>query len=128
MIHKTKEIKLESILIADDDIGFCTVLSEELREVGYNVDLVHNGQEAIEYLAENKVDILLLDLIIPVRNGFEVLMELNQNNTKAIVLTACADVKNAIDAVRLGARHIIRKPYDFDEVLIAIREVLVRER
>ena len=79
MIHKTKEIKLESILIADDDIGFCTVLSEELREVGYNAQYVCNGQEVLEYLAENKVDVLLLDLIIPVKNGFDVLKGIKSN-------------------------------------------------
>jgi DNA-binding NtrC family response regulator len=120
---------MESILIVDDDINLCTVLREELNEVGYEAEFVNNGDAAIKYLQKSLVDLILLDLKMPGKDGFDVLKDLNTNNikTKVIVLTAYADVKSAIDSARLGANDFISKPYDFDELLITIRKVLQKE-
>lgn len=120
---------MESILIVDDDINLCKVLKEELSEVGYNADYVNNGDAAFEFLARQQVDLILLDLKMPGKNGFDVLRELNEKRIqiKVIVLTAYADVKSAIDSAKLGATDFISKPYDFDELLITIRKVLQRD-
>ena len=121
---------MESILIVDDDINLCTVLKEELIEVGYEVDFVNNGDDAFEFLdTHNNTDLILLDLKMPGKDGFEVLQEMEQKGIekKVIVLTAYADVKSAIDSAKLGANDFISKPYDFDELLITIRKVLQRE-
>src|SRR5690606_31701826 len=100
---------MEKILIVDDDINLCTVLQEELTEVGYSADYVVNGDLALDYLSKNQVDLLLLDLKMPVKDGFEVLKELHERNMllKVIVLTAYADVKSAIDSAKLGASDFI---------------------
>ena len=86
---------MESILIVDDDISLCTALKDELLEVGYSVDYVNNGDDAFQYLSGNDVDLLLLDLKMPGKDGFDVLKELNEQSirSKIIVLTAYADVK-----------------------------------
>ncbi len=120
---------MESILIVDDDINLCTVLREELEEVGYEADFVNNGFAAFDYLGKKRADLILLDLKMPGKDGFEVLQELEQNKikVKVIVLTAYADVKSAIDSAKLGASDFISKPYDFDELLITIRKVLQRD-
>jgi DNA-binding NtrC family response regulator len=120
---------MESILIVDDDINLCTALKEELSEVGYGVEYVNNGNEAFNYLTGNPVDLILLDLKMPGKDGFDVLKELNGStvNSKVIVLTAYADVKSAIDSAKLGACDFISKPYDFDELLITIRKVLQKD-
>lgn len=120
---------MESILIVDDDINLCTVLKEELGEVGYNAEYVNNGDEAFSFLKNNNVDLLLLDLKMPKKDGFEVLKELHQKKipSKVIVLTAYADVKSAIDSAKMGANDFISKPYDFDELLITIRKVLQKD-
>lgn len=120
---------MESLLIVDDDINLCTILKEELNEVGYVADYVNNGDEAFEYLKDHQVDLILLDLKMPVKDGFEVLKEMNEKNIriKVIVLTAYADVKSAIDSAKLGANDFISKPYDFDELLITIRKVLQKD-
>jgi DNA-binding NtrC family response regulator len=120
---------MESILIVDDDISLCSVLKEELAEVGYEAEFVNSGDAAFNYLLSNKVDLLLLDLKMPEKDGFDVLKELSQRhvNTKIIVLTAYADVKSAIDSAKMGASDFISKPYDFDELLITIRKVLQRD-
>lgn len=118
---------MESILIVDDDINLCTVLSEELNAVGYETSYLTNGEEAAKVLQDQKVDLLLLDLKMPGTDGFELLQKINNHHNshpKIIVLTAYADVKSAIESARLGATDFISKPYDFDELLITIRKVL----
>ena len=121
---------MEMILIVDDDINLCTILAEELKEVGYESNFLTGGENVSEYIKTNPVDLVLLDLKMPGKDGFQVLREIENgknSNPKVIVLTAYADVKSAIDAAKLGATDFISKPYDFDELLITIRKVLQRE-
>jgi DNA-binding response OmpR family regulator len=121
---------MESILIVDDDINLCTLLSEELAEVGYETNFLTVGENVSNYVKSNPVELILLDLKMPGKDGFQVLREIENgkgSNPKVIVLTAYADVKSAIDAAKLGATDFISKPYDFDELLITIRKVLQRE-
>lgn len=120
---------MESILIVDDDLKLCTMLSEELTEVGYDTYFLNSGEGVLEYVQNNHVDLILLDLGMPVKDGFKVLQELDCNNfdIRVIVLTAYADVQSAIDAANLGAIDFVSKPYDFDELLITIRKTVQRE-
>ncbi|MCH7722173.1 MAG: response regulator [Bacteroidetes bacterium] len=117
---------MESILVVDDEISLCSILKEELTEVGYDVDFVDNGNDAIEYLSTNPVQLVLLDLKMPGKNGFDVLEEMNQKNisSQVIILTAYADIKSAIHSAKLGVTDFISKPYNFDELLIAIQKAL----
>ncbi len=118
---------MESILIVDDDVNLCTVLSEELKAVGYETSYLTDGEEVAKVLQNEKVDLLLLDLKMPGTDGFQLLQKINlhrNSHPKIIVLTAYADVKSAIESARLGATDFISKPYDFDELLITIRKVL----
>ena len=95
----------------------------------FNVDYVCNGQEVFDYLSNHSVDVLLLDVNMPIKNGFEVLEEINQKNIKikVIVLTAYTDIASIIEAAKLGARDFVLKPYDFDKLLITIRNVIMSE-
>jgi DNA-binding NtrC family response regulator len=120
---------VESILIVDDDLSLCTILSEELTEIGYDTYFLTSGEKVLEHVQNNQTDLILLDLKMQGKTGFEVLQELNYNNfdTRVIVLTGYADVQSAIDAKNLGASDFISKPYDFDELLITIRKAVQRE-
>jgi len=120
---------MESILIVDDDVNLCKALSEELAEVGYDTQYLTNGEGLLDYIKRNRVDLLLLDLKMPGKNGFDLLhdLEFENINIRIIVLTAYADVKSALDSAKLGASDFISKPYDFDELLIAIRRTVQRE-
>lgn len=121
---------MENILIVDDDINLCTILSEELAEVGYETNYLIGGDEVSDFINTNQVDLILLDLKMSSKDGFQVLREIDHRNgssPKVIVLTAYADVKSAIDAAKMGATDFISKPYDFDELLITIRKVLQKE-
>lgn len=120
---------MESILIVDDDVNLCAVLSEELAEIGYNTHFLTEGVEVLDYIRSHQVDLILLDLKMPGKDGYDVLTELieSQIDVRIIVLTAYADVQSAIDSAKLGASDFVSKPYDFDELLIAIRKVVQRE-
>jgi len=121
---------MESILIVDDDINLCTVLAEELKEVGYDTSYLTDGENVAKFLKDKKTDLLLLDLKMPGKDGFKVLQDIHHqpnSHPKVIVLTAYADVKSAIESAKLGASDFVSKPYEFDELLITIRKVLQKE-
>ncbi len=121
---------MEAILIVDDDINLCSVLSEELNEIGYDASFVTNADDALTRLfSDEKIKLVLLDLKMPGKDGFYVLKSLNERKAtvKVIVLTAYADVKSAIESARLGASDFISKPYDLDELIISVRRVLQQD-
>lgn len=120
---------MDSILIVDDDIKLCATLSEDLREIGYYTHFVTSADDAINYLNNSTVDLVLLDLKMPEKNGFFVLNKINSNNynSRVIVLTANVDIDSAIESAKLGVDDFLRKPYDFDELLITVRRVLQKE-
>lgn len=118
---------MESILIVDDDINLCKVLSEELNEVGYKTSYIVKGDEVSEYLRGKEIDLILLDLKMPDKDGLSVLQEINHQpnaHPRVIVLTAYGDVESAILSAKIGVSDFISKPYEFDELLGTIRKVL----
>ncbi len=118
--------KLESILIVDDDVSLTKILREELSEVGYEVEVINDSSEALNRLQNEFYDLILLDLKMPEVDGFEILKDLRSKEYpgKIIVMTAYADVENAVQAKKLGADDFLPKPYDLDELLITIQKVL----
>jgi DNA-binding response OmpR family regulator len=118
---------MESILVVDDDINLCKVLTEELNEVGYNANFIIKGEDVPAYLKGNKVDLMLLDLKMPEKDGLSILQEIDhqpKSLPKVIVLTAYGDVESAILSAKIGVSDFISKPYEFDELLRTIRKVL----
>ena len=88
------------------------------------------SNDVFNYLKSGKIiNLILLDLKMPEKDGFYVLRKLkNENyNIAVIVLTAYADVKSAIESARLGACDFISKPYDLDDLIITIRNVLQKD-
>ncbi len=118
--------KLESILVVDDDVALTKILREELTSVGYDVEVINNSVEALSRLQNEFYDLIILDIKMPEVDGFEILRELQRREYpgKIIVMTAYADVENAVQAKKLGADDFLAKPYDLDELLITIQKVL----
>ena len=121
--------KLESILIVDDDVHITKILREELKSVGYDVEVINDSTEALSRLQNEYYDLVLLDIKMPLVDGFEILKDLRQREYpgRVIIMTAFADIENAMMARKLGANDFIAKPYDFDELLITIQKVLYSE-
>jgi len=115
-----------SILVVDDEEALRTVLSSELASEGYQVESASDGDEAISIIEKKQFDLVLLDIKMPKVDGFEVLKFIKKSfpAIKVIMLTAFADLKNAIESKKLGAEDFISKPYDLVDLLTTIERVL----
>ena len=123
-----QKIKSAGILIVDDDVDFLESLKNVLKEKGFNVFEAHNGKEAIEKMSENNIQILILDLRLPVLDGLEVYTELKKagHNVPTIIVTAYArEEKTTIDTFKSFAiTGVLNKPFDPQSLLNLLEDVL----
>ncbi len=114
------------ILVVDDEEALRTVLSSELESEGYVVQSAGDGEAAIKILGDQEFHLVLLDIKMPNVDGFEVLKFVKQKHpqTKVIMLTGFADLKNAIESKKLGAEDFVSKPYDLVDLLTTVERVL----
>ncbi len=117
------------ILIVDDDQKLCDVLKRGLEEEAYAVDCVFNGDDG-EYYAENTpYDLIILDVMMPKKNGTDVCKYLRQKkiNTCILMLTAKDAVEDRVKGLNSGADDYLIKPFSFDELLARVRALLRRD-
>ena len=115
------------ILIIEDDENINGLLCNILNRNGYEVQCALNGWEGHELAMKNDYSLILMDLMLPLKSGEEILRELRtKKNTPVIVLSAKNAVSNRIELLRLGADDFICKPFDIDEVILRIDAVLRR--
>jgi DNA-binding response OmpR family regulator len=116
------------VLLVEDDTMIGQGLKTALRQDGYVVDWVQDGQSADAALSTSTFDLVLLDLGLPKRDGLEVLRNLRQRGTATpvIILTARDDVQDRIAGLDAGADDYIVKPFDLDELAARMRSVLRR--
>ena len=102
------------VLLVDDEIDFATTLSKRLRLRGMGVDVVHDGQQALDYVKEREPDVMVLDLKMPGLRGMEVLARLStaHPNLQVIILTGHGTDREEKEARRLNAFDYLRKPTD----------------
>ena len=113
------------VLVADDDDNLRTTLAEQLRMEDYQVTVVSGGEEAIEIIQKEQIDVAVLDIKMPKVDGFQVLQLIRKSfpHIKTIMLTAYADMKNIQKCKELGADDVIQKPYDLGDLFDSIRFV-----
>lgn len=115
------------ILVIEDDVTINSLLCRVLSQSGYEVDHAENGYDGMEKALKNDYELILMDLMLPLKSGEEILRSLRQaKKTPVIVLSAKSDVTDRIDLLRLGADDYICKPFDVDEVVLRIEAVLRR--
>jgi len=115
------------LLLADDDIELCQLLQEYLQQEGFSVDLVHDGQMAIQQVSSKDYDLLILDVMMPVKNGFEALNDIRQRSQlPVIMLTARGEKVDRIVGLEMGADDYVAKPCDPRELVARIRAVTRR--
>jgi CheY-like chemotaxis protein len=111
-------------LIAEDDDQIRSLLALILQRDGYSVVQARNGQEAIDRLAEKPYDLLLLDLMMPVRSGFDVLLDIQQSGNKPAALIVVSAVPEPfLDRVKQQADRVVPKPFDLQELRKVIASV-----
>jgi DNA-binding NtrC family response regulator len=118
-----------NVLLADDEEGILKTLGRALREDGHAVTATASAPEAARLLAEGSFDVLVVDHRMPGRTGLELIRDLAASVPEAerpqvVMMTAHATVENAIEAMKLGAYDYLQKPFEVDELLVAVRRAL----
>ena len=117
------------ILVVDDDRRLCAVIKRGLLEEAYAVDLAYDGEEGA-YLSEvNPYDLIILDIMLPNKDGIQVCRELRAKkvNTPILMLTAKDTVEDRVKGLDTGADDYLVKPFAFSELLARVRALLRRE-
>jgi len=113
------------ILLLEDDLILSEVIVEHLEYHNYNVTPIYNGIEAENLLFEEKFDLLLLDVNVPLLNGFELLKSLRDsgNETPAIFITSMNTSKDVLEGFELGANDYLKKPFEMIELKARIDNI-----
>ncbi len=114
------------ILLADDDAALLRVIQFKLKQRGYDVTAVSDGEQALQALKESRYDLLLSDMRMPKLDGLELLEEARQvqPDLEIILITAYATVSQAVEAVKLGAFDYLTKPFEDGQLFVAIDKAL----
>jgi len=118
------------ILVVDDEANLRLLLGKELGRVGYTVETVANGSEALNRMREDFFHVVLLDILMPNVDGMEVLRTMKQDAipSEVIILTGNATFENVIESMKLGAFEYVRKPYALSELLLQIERAIEHQR
>jgi len=120
---------MDKILLADDDIEYCALLSEYLLAENFLVESVHDGKTAVQHALEKEYDLMILDIMMPQLNGLEVLKQLqNKIQIPVLMLTARGDDIDRILGLEMGADDYLPKPCNPRELVARLRAILRRTR
>jgi two-component system, chemotaxis family, chemotaxis protein CheY len=121
------EVSLPRVLVVDDDGAVRSIVAETLRGEGYQVDEANNGAAALEQLQAVAPDVILLDIVMPVIDGYEFLERLRQEGGIADIPIVLVSATHALPdaAHNLGVRAVLTKPFDMG-ILVAIVDRLAR--
>ena len=117
------------ILVVEDEKDLNNIITKHLKKNNFSVDSVYDGEEALEYLDYGNYDLIILDIMLPKMNGYEVVKNLraNKNETPVLMLTARDAIEDKIKGLDLGADDYLIKPFDFGELLARIRAIVRRK-
>ena len=115
------------ILIVDDDANICELLRLYLKKDGFDTVVANDGEQAVEYASKYSPDLILLDIMLPKLDGWQVCREIRKTSeTPIIMLTAKGETFDKILGLELGADDYVSKPFDTKEVIARIKAVLRR--
>jgi len=119
------------ILIADDEPSIVAALNFLLQSNGYEVHVAHNGEEALELVEKCKPDLVLLDVMMPVRSGYEVCQRIRERaggrHVKIIILSAKGRDAEVNRGIAMGADVYVTKPFATRELMTTIRQLLAQD-
>jgi two-component system copper resistance phosphate regulon response regulator CusR len=117
-------------LLAEDEPRVARFIAKGLREQGFAVDVAKDGEEALYKMSINEYDLIILDVMLPLKNGFLVCKELRDAGIKipVLMLTARDGVEDRVEGLDSGADDYLSKPFDFKELLARLRALLRRAK
>ncbi len=116
------------ILIVEDEISISKMMAMSLKRSGYQCDCAYDGEEAVEKIGRNIYDLILLDVMLPKIDGFELMEYIRPLEIPVIFITAKDSVKDRVKGLRMGAEDYIVKPFEIIELLARVDIVLRRFR
>lgn len=118
------------LLLVEDDSNLGTLLQDYLEAKGYNATLAVNGKEGLDFFKKNDYEIILLDVMMPIMDGYTLAKEIRKQNTEVpiIFLTAKSMKQDAIDGFNAGADDYITKPFNMEELLLRVKAILRRTK
>lgn len=118
------------ILLIEDEMGIANLIREGLEEAGYTVHLAHDGNTGLEMALEETYHLILLDLMLPGRDGWSVCEELRSRRMRIpiMMLTARETTQDRVRGLDTGADDYLPKPFDFQELLARVRALLRRDK
>ncbi len=117
------------VLVVEDERDISNALVKLLKMNNYSCDAAYDGEEALDYLAYDEYDAVILDIMMPKKNGIEVLKEIrsNNNNVPVLMLTAKSELDDKVKGLDSGADDYLTKPFSFKELLARIRAITRRK-
>jgi len=117
------------ILIVEDEVRLAEALEQIMKESKYSVDVVHDGEAGYDYAMSGIYDVIVLDVMLPKMNGFEVVrrMRKNKGQTPVILLTAKDEIADKVTGLDQGADDYLTKPFSADELVARIRALSRRQ-
>ena len=118
------------VLLAEDELSLAFIIKESLEERDFAVQICSNGQVALQEYEKQKPDILVLDIMMPVLDGFAVATRVRKqdNQTPIIFLTSRAQPKDVVAGFEAGANDYLKKPFSMEELIVRIRVLLSDKR
>lgn len=118
------------LLLVEDEPSLAIVLSDRLEREGYSVSSVYDGNSAVTSALRTHYDVVVLDVMVPEKNGFEVCRELRAqgSNVPILMLTARSEVRDRVTGLKSGADDYLAKPFDTGELLARIEALLRRAK
>jgi len=118
---------MDTILIIDDDVALCELVSEYLQPLGFTIESVHRGDAGVEQALSGDYSLVVLDVMLPGMNGFEVLRRIRaESKVPVLMLTARGDDVDRIVGLEIGADDYLPKPFNPRELTARIRAILRR--
>src|ERR1700757_4494868 len=116
------------ILVVEDEKKIAGFIQKGLKESGFVVDVVHRGDEALEIILDDHFDAVVLDIMLPGRDGLSVLRILRQraNSVPVLILTARGEISEKVEGLDLGADDYLAKPFSIDELTARVRALTRR--
>jgi DNA-binding response OmpR family regulator len=116
------------ILLLEDDIGLADIMSEYLQDNDFELDLVYDGEEALDYAYEKRYDLYIFDVNVPAIKGFDLLKTLRDSgdSTPTIFVTSLNDIDDVSKGFESGADDYLKKPFELAELLLRIKNIQKR--
>ena len=119
---------MNKILLVEDEEHIGEIVKFNLEDEGYYVEWVKTGKKAVITFFEERFDLVVLDIMLPEMNGFDVCesIRLKDDSTPILFLTAREDQKDRIRGLKMGADDYITKPFDLEEFLLRVKNIIKR--